>query len=192
MSDATQVAVADAPDAAVALARVTIGAAWNVQGAKVAATVQDLLGVTLDERPNTVTSAGAISALWLGPASWLLVSGTPLGDFAARRAALAASGGALFDVSASRLAYAIRGARALDVLAAGCPLDLHPQTFTPGRCAQSLFGRVGALYARAPAGVVVLVPRSFGRDVWHGLGEAAREYGYVEQAPQPWRAPYGM
>jgi len=194
VSETTRHAGDDAArNAAVRLAHVGIGAAWNVQGAGVAATVATLFGVTLDDTPNTVTSTGAIDALWLGPASWLLVSGTaPPGDFAACRTAVQAAGGALFDVSASRVAVAVSGARTLDVLAAGCPLDLHPDVFTPGRCAQSVFGRVSALYCRAPTGIVVLVPRSFGRDVWHGLREAAREYGYVEQAAQPWRAPYGV
>jgi sarcosine oxidase, subunit gamma len=192
VSDASTAALREAArDAAVVLAHLSIAAAWNVQGARVAATVQTLFGVTLDDTPNTVTSADAISALWLGPASWLLVSGSALGDFGARRAAIQAAGGALFDLSASRVACAVSGARALDVLAAGCPLDLHPDAFTPGRCAQSVFGRVSALYCRAGTGVVVLVPRSFGRDVWHGLCEAAGEYGYVEQPTQTWRAPYG-
>jgi sarcosine oxidase subunit gamma len=149
-------------------------------------------GVALDAAPNTVTHAGATTALWLGPESWLLVGSRALGDFNQCRDALQAAGGALFDVSASRVAYAVSGARALDVLAAGCPLDLHPDAFPTGRCAQSVFARVGALYCRAPAGIVVLVPRSFARDVWHGLGLAAREYGYVEEPARAWRAPYGM
>ena len=193
MSDTPHEAAGAARNAVVALGHVSIAGAWNVQGARIASTVQTLFDVTLDHTPNTVTSNGAVSALWLGPASWLLVSGAAdLGDFGERRAAVQAAGGALFDVSASRVACAVSGARALDVLAAGCPLDLHPDAFTPGRCAQSVFGRVSALYCRARTGVVVLVPRSFGRDVWHGLCEAAREYGYAEQATQPWRAPYGL
>jgi sarcosine oxidase subunit gamma len=103
-----------------------------------------------------------------------------------------AASGALFDVSASRVAYAVSGARALDVLAAGCPLDLHADAFPPGRCAQSLFGRTSALYCRARVGVVLMVPRSFARDVWHGLSEAAREYGYVEAPARAWQAPHGI
>jgi len=185
--------VADAArTAGVTLGVVSIASAWNVQGRRAIDETRRLLGVGLDPTPGSVTGARDVTALWIGPESWLLLSGRPLTEFAARRDAVQAAGGALFDVSASRVAYGVTGARALDVLAAGCPLDLQPHALTPGRCAQSVFGRVGALYCRAPAGVVVLVPRSFGRDVWHGLCEAAREYGYVEQAAQPWRAPYGM
>jgi sarcosine oxidase subunit gamma len=177
----------------VVLADVAIASAWNVQGRHAIDEARRQFGLVLDEAPNTITSSADATSLWLGPESWLLVSGAaPLRHFEARRDAVQAAGGALFDVSASRVAFAVRGARALDVLAAGCPLDLHPDVLAPGRCAQSVFARVNALYARAADGLVVLVPRSFGRDVWHGLCEAAREYGYVEEPARPWRAPYGL
>jgi len=176
----------------VALGEVTIASAWNVQGRRAVDAAQHELGIRLDATPGAVTHAADTTALWLGPESWLLVSGRVPADFAARRDALQAAGGALFDVSASRVAYAVTGARALDVLAAGCPLDLHPDAFPPGRCGQSVFGRTSALYCRARDGVVVLVPRSFARDVWHGLVDAAREYGYREAPARPWQAPYGV
>ena len=176
----------------VVLAPLSIASAWNVQGRRAADEARRQLGVTLDPTPGSMTSTGDATALWLGPASWLLVSGSALTDFGARRDAMQAAGGALFDVSASRVAYSVSGARALDVLAAGCPLDLHADAFPPGSCAQSLFARVSALYCRAAGGVVVMVPRSFGRDVWHGLCESAREYGYVTAPMREWRAPHGI
>ena len=182
----------------VVLAEVRIASAWNVQGRRAIDEARRRFGLVLDEAPNTmtsstITSSAGTTSLWLGPESWLLVTAeTPLRDFGARRDALQAAGGALFDVSASRVAFAVSGARALDVLAAGCPLDLHPDVLAPGRCAQSVFARVNALYARAADGFVVLVPRSFGRDVWHGLCEAAEEFGYVVEAARAWRAPHGL
>jgi len=179
------------PDA-VTLAPVTIASAWNVQGARALDAARDRFGVALDAAPGSVTASGNLSALWLGPQSWLLVSAAPLREFAVARDVLRAAGGALFDLSASRVAYAVRGARALDVLAAGCPLDLHADALPPGRCAQSVFARVSALYCRAADGVVVMVPRSFGRDVWHGLCEAGREYGCVTEPARDWRAPHGL
>jgi sarcosine oxidase subunit gamma len=175
-----------------ALAPLTIASAWNVQGERAAGVARDRFGVALDATPGSVTTSGDVTALWLGPRSWLLVSGVPLADFAAARDALCAAGGALFDLSASRVGYAVRGRRAVDVLAAGCPLDLDADAFAPGRCAQSVFARVNALYCRAADGFVVMVPRSFARDVWHGLCEAGREYGYEVESAQAWRAPYGI
>ena len=176
----------------VTLLPLAIACAWNLQGERAGAAARERFGVPLDATPGSVTTAGDVSALWLGPRSWLLVSGAPLADFAAARAALCAAGGALFDVSASRVAYAVRGTRALDVLAAGCPLDLHPDAFPPGRCAQSVFARVNALYCRAADGIVLMVPRSFARDVWHGLWAAGAEYGVVEEPARSWRVPFGV
>ena len=172
----------------VLLAPVTFASAWNVQGARAADVARMRFGVTLPGAPNSTARAGDVTALWLGPASWLLVTGNaPLRDFDAARAALNAAGGALFEVSASRVAYAVAGPRAADVLAAGCPLDFHPRAFPVGACAQSLFARVSALCWRPAADVfVVLVARSFGRDVWHGLRDAALEYGYEERPAAAW------
>jgi sarcosine oxidase subunit gamma len=171
------------------LAPVVIASAWNVLGARAASEAQRLFGVGMPHAANTVVGAGSVSAVWLGPESWLIVSGAaPLEDYEAKRDALNAAGGALFDVSASRVAYALLGVRAADVLAAFCPLDLHPRAFPAGTCAQSVFGRVNALYRRVEGGFVVLVARSFGRDVWHGLSSVAREYGYDERPAMPWTA----
>ena len=132
--------------------------------------------------PNTTARSDALTAFWLGPRSWLLVAesaGSPLADFVEKRDALNAAGGALFDLSASRVAYRLAGPRATDVLATGCPLDLHPRTFRVGGCAQSVFGRVNALLYKpddAPT-FIVMVARSFARDVWQALRLSAMQYG---------------
>jgi sarcosine oxidase, subunit gamma len=180
---------ADPP--AVTLAPITIATAWNMQGPRAAAEASRLFGVTLPETPNGMARGHAIDALWLGPASWLIVAGAaPPGDLVAQRDALNAAGAALFDVSASRVAFAVGGTRSAMVLAAGCPLDFHPSVFPVGHCAQSVFARVNAIVCR-PArdgAFVVMVARSFGRDVWHGLCAAAMEYGYEVQPARAWPA----
>lgn len=173
----------------VSIAAATIAAAWNVQGNATRAPfieeVQRRFGVRLPTAPNTFVKTGVATALWLGPTSWLLVAGgaSPLVDFAARRDALNAAGGALFDVSASRTAWRISGPHAATVLAKGCPLDFHPRAFLPGACAQSLFGRIAALFVKhddAPT-FTVMVPRSYARDAWHALAESAAQYGFDVQ-----------
>lgn len=174
----------------VTLAPVTIGWAWNVQGARADSVAERLFGVALPHAANTVTRSADAAALWLGPDSWLLLGATaPPHDYAPVRDALNAAGAALFDVSASRVAFALSGPRAVDVLAAGCPLDFHVRAFAPGSCAQSVLSRVNALFVRPRADVfVVLVARSFGRDVWHGLRADAREYGYTVEPVLAWPA----
>ena len=174
----------------VLFARATIAAAWNIQGNAVRAPfieeVQRLFGVRLPTAPNTFARTDVTTALWLGPTSWLLVAGgaSPLVDFAAKRGALNASGGALFDVSASRIAWRISGPNAATVLGKGCPLDFHPRAFLPGACAQSLLGRIAALFVKhddAPT-FTLMAPRSYARDAWHALAESAAQYGLDVQS----------
>ena len=162
----------------ITLTEVPIAAAWNVQGDASRSDFTDQvvrqLSIALPIVPNTTARSDALTAFWLGPRSWLLVAesaGSPLADFVEKRNALNAAGGALFDLSASRVAYRLAGLRATDVLATGCPLDLHPRMFRAGDCAQSVFGRVNVLLYKtdeAPS-FVIMVARSFARDVWQAL-----------------------
>jgi sarcosine oxidase subunit gamma len=131
---------------------------------------------------------GACGAL-ARPASWLLISSdeSTFADFEAKRDALNAAGGALFDVSASRIGWTIGGKDARTVLNKGCPLDFDPRVFVEGMCAQSVFGRVNALFYRRPGApeYTMLVARSFARDAWRALCLSAAQYGYDVQRPQP-------
>jgi sarcosine oxidase subunit gamma len=159
--------------------------AWNVQGDPSRSAFRDevsrQLRVALPPLPNTTARGDRVTAFWLGPPSWLIVAdvpGSPLTGFVDKRNALNAVGGALFDLSASRVAYRVVGPHATAILASGCPLDLHPRAFRAGGCAQSLFGRVNALLYKvdnAPT-FVVMVARSFARDVRQALGAAARQF----------------
>jgi sarcosine oxidase subunit gamma len=179
----------------VALAETAIAAAWNVQGDPARPPfvdeVQRAFGVALPLAPNTTAATDALTALWLGPMSWLLVAGSasPLADFAATRDALNAQGGALFDLTASRVAWTVAGAHAATVLATSCPLDFHPRAFVAGTCAQSVLGHVNALIVKrdeTPA-FTVLVARSFARDVWHALCRSAAQHGYDVLVQMPYR-----
>ena len=177
----------------VTLAEASIAVAWNVQGDAARPLffdeVRQLFGVALPTAPNTTAMAGARTALWLGPTSWLLVArgAAALTDFVAKRDALNAAGGALFDLTASRVAWTLSGARAATVLATGCPLDFHPRAFATGTCAQSVFGHVGALFVKhddAPT-FTVMVARSYAHDVWRTLCLSAAQYGYDVGQPAP-------
>src|SRR2546423_10369710 len=102
----------------VALAEATIAAAWNLQGnpahSPLVEEAHRLLGVGLPVAPNTTARRDGLTALWLGPASWLLGSGAafPFGGYAATRDALNAAGAGLFDFSASRAGWTLPGPRA--------------------------------------------------------------------------------
>lgn len=179
----------------ITLAEATMATAWNVQGDPARASfvtgVAQLFGVPLPLLPNMTKRGNEVIAFWLGPRSWLLVESAPvpsaLDDFGAKRDALNALGGAVFDVSASRVAYRIRGAQTETVLAKSCPLDFHPGVFPVGGCAQSVSGHINALFYRQDAAptFVMLVARSFARDVWRGLCRSSAQYGYDVVAPRP-------
>jgi len=193
MIDSTRPGHYGAPGVGVTVAEATIAAAWNVQGdasrASFVDEVRSVFGIALPIAPNTLTTADSLTALWLGPRSWLLIAGaSPLVGFTAKRDALNA-GGALFDVSASRVAWTVSGPRATDVLAKGCPLDFHPRVYSAGTCAQSLLGHTNALFIKhddAPT-FTVMVARSFAHDAWQALTTSAAQYGIEVRAPTPYR-----
>jgi sarcosine oxidase, subunit gamma len=172
--------------AGVTLAETTFSAMWNVQGdarrQEFLDRAGELFAVPLPVAPNRTMRSGGLTALWLGPASWLVVASGigALTDFESRRDVLNAAGGALFDVTASRIAWTIAGAQATTVLAKACPLDFHAHAFAEGACAQSVFGHLNALfYRRAAAPVFTLtVARSLARDAWRTLCASASQYGY--------------
>jgi sarcosine oxidase, subunit gamma len=183
-----------APHDGVTLVEATIATAWNVQGDLARKGFADMaqrqFGTELPAAPNTTARSGALHTLWLGPRSWLVVTGdsSALADLTARRDAFNAAGGALFDVSASRIAWTISGARATDVLARGCPLDFHARVFRADACAQSLYGQVGVLIVKhdETPEFTLLVARSYARDVWHSLLVAAAPFGVAIGAPAPY------
>jgi heterotetrameric sarcosine oxidase gamma subunit len=183
-----------APGAGLTIGELTITAAWNVQGDAVRAPfieeVRRLFGIVLPVTPNTTARSAALSALWIGPRSWLLVASgeSDLIDFAPKRDALNRLGGALFDVSASRTAWALAGTQATTVLAKGCPLDLRSRVFAVGACAQSVYGHVNVLLEKrdeAPT-FTLIVARSFARDVGRALAVVAAQYGFDVLAARPY------
>jgi sarcosine oxidase subunit gamma len=60
-------------------------------------------------------------------------------------AEFSAAGATAVDVSANRTTLVVRGSRARELLEFGCPIDLHPSVFGPGRCAQTLLARANVL-----------------------------------------------
>lgn len=182
------------PETGLTMAELTIATAWNVQGDATrpdfVEEVRCLFGLALPAKPNTTSRSDTLTALWLGPRSWLLAAGgaSTLTTFAAKRDVLNRLGGALFDVSASRIAWAIAGPHATTVLAKACPLDLHPRAFAVGACAQSVFGHVNVLVEKrdqTPT-FTLMVARSFARDVARALGVVAAQYGFDVLAERPY------
>jgi sarcosine oxidase, subunit gamma len=136
--------------------------------------VAPVIGFDLPLEPNLVGGDDQLAALWLGPDEWLVVgpaNETELSD------ALAPVGGSVVDVSANRTTLELRGPRVRELLEFGCPIDLHPRVFGPGRCAQTLLARANVLIwhvADAPEDTWrMLVRPSFAAYVAMWLADAA-------------------
>ena len=151
------------------------------------AAVGRVLDLLLPTEPCTSAAKAQISALWLGPDEWLLTC--PAGEVArlqsALRDALADVHAAITDLTDGRVALRVAGASARDVLAKGTPLDLHPRSFPPGSCAQTLLAKAAVLIhlldddpERGPS-FDVYVARSFAQYLWTWLEDAGREYGVL-------------
>jgi sarcosine oxidase, subunit gamma len=146
-----------------------------------------VLDLLLPSEPCTAAARDQIDALWLGPDEWLVTC--PASEVArlhgALREALAEVHAAVTDLTDGRVAFRLAGPSARDVLAKGCPLNLHPRAFPPGRCAQSLLAKASVLIhlveddaERGPS-FDVYVGRSFADYLWTWLEDAGREYGVL-------------
>ena len=147
------------------------------------ATVAGVLALELPREANTVSTGEYISALWLGPDEWLLMTPDER-DTDLLQVLRGASGDAHFaltDVSSAYTTIRIRGDDAWQTLAKGCTLDLHPGVFGPGRCAQTLLAKTDVivqpladqqLVDEQSPGFDLIVRRSFADYLWHWLTDA--------------------
>ena len=89
---------------------------------------------------NTATTWEGRDVLWLGPDEWLVVADADATPAIVRELeeALAGHHHSVLDVGANRIVYELRDG--LEQLSSGCGLDLHPSRWTPGMCAQTVFG----------------------------------------------------
>jgi sarcosine oxidase subunit gamma len=135
----------------------------------------ELAGLPLPLAPNRVAVIGSVRVLWLGPDEWLVAAAGETPDLLPRLTRAVASRGTVSDLSSSRIVVAIGGGAARDLLAAGCSLDLHPRSFAPGQCAQTLLARVPVILDQLDAAprYRVLVRRSYARWLVDWLIDAA-------------------
>ncbi len=111
---------------------------------------------------NAVTAWAGRDVLWLGPDEWLVVAESNEAHTIASEleAALASHHHSILDVSANRIVFEL--VDGLEALSSACGLDLHPRRWTPGTCAQTLFGGAQViLHQRDERTTRVLVRPSF-------------------------------
>ena len=148
--------------------------------------VKTALGADLPPGTNVSAPArGGAQVLALGPDEWLIVTDAGKGDALAARLAkgLSAFHAAVTPVGEGRTTIRLAGANAPDVLAKGCTIDLHPDHFGPGHCAETLIARTGALIhgVKPKRGeghaFEIVIAASFAEYLWTWLEDASREYG---------------
>ncbi len=175
-------------DAALVLTERRFLAKINLRGKVDSDVVKAVVGVALPSEPNTVTDGNNLSALWLGPSEWLLV-GPPNAENNMEDAfneALEGASVGVVDVTEGRTTIRVSGPMARDVITMGCPLDLHPRVFQPGRCAQSFISRSPILIHQIDDTPTfdIHIERSQSDYLWTWLETGGAPYG-VAIAPEP-------
>ena len=149
--------------------------------------VARVLGRPPPDAPNTFVEtrfgAEGVVIAWAGPEEWNVIGqeeGTS-GLRVALRQAIPEADGAVVDVSSGFTLFSLEGRQARDLVAAGCPIDVHPRAFGPGRCAQTLFAGIGiALLQRDETPrFELMVRRSYARWLWRWM-EVSAEMVAVE------------
>lgn len=113
--------------------------------------------------PNTASEAGPRAVLWLGPDEWLVIGPPHTGAEIVAKLETALSGEhrSVIEVSANRVAIELGGPDRHELLASGCPLDLHPRSWSAGMCAQTLFAKTQVILHERTHTTRVLVRPSF-------------------------------
>lgn len=146
-----------------------------------ASALAETLGVRPPAEPNTAVAGERASALWIAPGQWLAVAeGRPQGALQVVVQEAVRDAAAAVDESHARCVLRVGGPETRALLAKGCSLDLHPEAFQPGRCAQTSIGHIGALLHlvdEAPT-FDVHVPRGYALAFWEWLADSAGEFGY--------------
>lgn len=144
--------------------------------------VASVLAMQLPLTPNTTSSTEDKTVLWLGPDEWLIITSaqqqveliTQLRD-AGNQQDLSM---AVTDLSSAQTIINVSGSETREMLAKGCPLDLHPEQFVAGQCAQTLLAKAAVvLWAESDDSINIIVRRSFAEYLWQWLKDASAEYG---------------
>ena len=146
--------------------------------------VQRVIGVELPVIPNTVVGSSGLCCHWLGPNEWLITVKRPeVSIIKDLEDSLSGLHVAITDLTGGQSLLEIGGRQSRDVLSAACTLDLHPDVFMQGSCAQSILAQSNVLITPTFASSVgcvyeVLVRRSYADHLIRWLIDAAKEDGF--------------
>lgn len=119
------------------------------------------VGAPLPTTCGELASTDLRAVLWLGPDEWLVVSEeSPAALMAAIASPLRGHHAAVVDLSANRTTLELSGPAARSVLEKGCPTDLHPRAFGPGRAIVNTIARTPVLLWQTGPETYRIMPRS--------------------------------
>jgi sarcosine oxidase subunit gamma len=129
------------------------------------------LGLNISDIACRSASVGARAALWLGPDEQLLLAPLADGQLIARQLgeSLSALPHSLVDVSHRQIAFEVTGSQAQNILNAGCPLDLHLESFPVGTCTRTVLGKCDIVLWRTGA-------TTFHVEVWRSFADYASRF----------------
>jgi sarcosine oxidase subunit gamma len=131
--------------------------------------------------PGHAAVAGELTALWMQPATWLLMAPTGEPGFLARSVKQACQeAGSVVDQTQGRAVLELAGSASREVLARIGRIDLHPRVFRAGRVAVTAVAELdGLLYQRNDGpSFEVLVPASYAGWFAEAVRRAAESIGY--------------
>jgi sarcosine oxidase subunit gamma len=132
----------------------------------------------LPVEPNTTSSSGERTVLWLGPDQWLVV-GPPWtqDEIAAKLASdLPRQHASIVDTSANRAVLEIGGPRRHELLSKGCSIDFDARAWGPATCAQTLLGRAQVILEERTNSTRVYVRPSFAEYLVEWVLDAVMEF----------------
>jgi sarcosine oxidase subunit gamma len=136
--------------------------------------VNQVLSMSLPDKPKSSNSRGERIAMWLGPDEWLILDNedSNIKDLPSDLAHTLCSA---VDISHRNTSISLIGANSADVINAGCPQDLSLDNFPVGGCSRTVLGKSEIILLRkAKNSFHIECWRSFSDYVWKYLVEAAK------------------
>lgn len=145
--------------------------AFHGRPAALAEALGGALGTRPGKRAGEVVTGEGMSVLTLGPGRfWLTGERAPA-------LTLDPTLAATVDQSHGRTVLRVEGDVVRDLLAKGCRVDLHPESFACGRCAQTVLGPFAVLlHCTASDTFEIHVARSYTASLRNWLEDAAQEF----------------
>ncbi len=116
-------------------------------------------------RANSLVQNPQFTLCWLGPDEYLLITEPQKSEILCERLSRLLDGvfASVIDVSSGYTTIEISGPYASTLIAKGCPMNLHPEAFRVGDCAQSLVAYASVLLFKKTddSGFEIVVRRSY-------------------------------